>query len=83
MQFQEIKRWAKEKNYSVNKVKDESVNGASYYWSSNNDASISGVSLSVSKLAKDIFNSITNNKWVEHQQSYLTNLQLEVPSDGF
>jgi hypothetical protein len=67
MLWSEIKKWAKEKGYETVKQKDDSVNGHSYYWSKVDDPQVSGISLSVSKLAKDIYNSITNNKWTEHQ----------------
>lgn len=70
MLWSEIKRWAKDNGYETIKQKDDSINGASYYWSKTDDPQASGVSLSVSKLAKDIFNSITDNKWIDHQSSY-------------
>lgn len=68
--FAEIKKWAKEQGYQTVKEKDDSINGASYYWSKINDPSVSGVSLSVSKLAIAIFNNLTEDKWVEHQEQY-------------
>ena len=68
--FAEIKKWAKEQGYQTVKEKDDSINGASYYWSKIDDSSISGVSLSVSKLAIAIFNNLTEDKWVEHQEQY-------------
>jgi hypothetical protein len=67
----EIKRWAKDKGYSIIKEKDDSINGASYYWAKDDDPSVTGVSVSVSKVALDIFNHITDNKWIEHQQNYI------------
>lgn len=67
----EIKSWAKTWGYSILKEKDDSLNGASYYWSKNNDPNITGVELSVSKVTKAIFNHLTENKWVEHQQNYV------------
>lgn len=73
MNFLEIKRWAKDQGFSVTKEKDNSTNGASYYWMNNTNNSISGISLSVSKLARDIFNSISDNKWLEHQKEYQEN----------
>ena len=71
----EVKSWAKTWGYSIIKEKDDSINGASYYWAKNDNPSATGVALSVSKLAKAIFNDITENKWVEHQKEYksLTN----------
>lgn len=70
MLWSEIKRWAKEQGYETVKQKDDSINGHSYYWSKVDDPKTSGVSLSVSKLARDIYNSITNNKWIEHQTKF-------------
>lgn len=67
----EIKSWAKTWGYSILKEKDDSLNGASYYWSKNDDPNITGVELSVSKVTKAIFNHLTENKWVEHQQNYV------------
>ena len=68
--FAEVKKWAKEQGFQVVKEKDDSVNGASYYWMKIDDTAVSGVSLSVSKLATAIFNNLTDNKWVEHQEQY-------------
>lgn len=68
----EVKTWAKRWGYSIIKEKDDSINGASYYWCKDNDASITGVALSVSKVATAIYNDISNNKWVDHQNSYET-----------
>jgi len=39
----------------------------------NDDPNISGVELSVSKVARAIFNNITDNKFVEHQKQYEEN----------
>jgi hypothetical protein len=70
MLWSEVKKWAKENGYEVIKEKDDSINGASYYWANINNTEISGVSLSVSKLARDIYNSITSNQWIDHQAQY-------------
>jgi hypothetical protein len=71
MKITEIKTWAKTWGYSIIKEKDGSENGASYYWAKNDDPTVTGVSPSVSKVARDIFNHMTDNKWVEHQQNYV------------
>ena len=68
----EIKSWAKRWGYSIIKEKDDSVNGASYYWCKNDDPNVTGVAPSVSKVALAIFNDLTENKWVEHQQNYIS-----------
>jgi hypothetical protein len=70
MLWSEVRKWAKDKGFDIVKEKDDSINGASYYWMKTDNHSISGVSLSVSKLARDIFNVITDNKWVEHQKKF-------------
>jgi hypothetical protein len=67
----EIKSWAKTWGYSILKEKDDTINGASYYWSKNDDPNVTGVELSVSKVARAIFNHLTENKWVEHQQKHI------------
>ena len=67
----EVKSWAKTWGYSILKEKDDTINGASYYWSKNDDPNVTGVELSVSKVARAIFNHLTENKWVEHQQKYI------------
>jgi hypothetical protein len=66
----EVKSWAKTWGYSIIKEKDDSVNGASYYWCKNDDPNVTGVALSVSKVATAIYNHLTENKWLEHQQNY-------------
>lgn len=63
--------WAKKWGYSIIKEKDDTINGASYYWAKDDDPNATGVALSVSKVARDIFNHMTDNKWVEHQQNYV------------
>lgn len=70
--IRETKTWAKKWGYTIIKEKDNSVNvnGASYYWAKDNDPSVTGVALSVSKVARAIFNDLTNNKWVDHQQKF-------------
>lgn len=69
----EIKSWAKSLGYSIIKEKDDSENGASYYWCKDSDPAATGVALSVSKVAKAIFNHHTNNEWLDHQENYIAN----------
>lgn len=71
MQITEIKSWAKTLGYTIIKEKDDSINGASYYWAKNDDPSATGVSLSLSKVARDIYNHMTDNKWLDHQNNYV------------
>ena len=68
----EIKKWAKSQGYDTIKDKDDNK----YYWAKLgiDDPTASGVAPSVSKLARAIFNHITNNKWVDYQTEYQTKL---------
>ncbi len=66
----EIKSWAKTWGYSIIKETDDAINGASYYWAKNDNPQVTGVALSVSKVATAIFNDITENKWIDHQKEY-------------
>lgn len=77
MLWTEIRKWAKDRGFDIVKEKDDTVNGHSYYWMKSDNHSISGVSLSVSKLARDIYNTITDNKWVEHQNEYKDKQELK------
>jgi hypothetical protein len=79
MLWSEVKKWAKEQGYETLKEKDDSVNGASYYWAKISDTAISGVCPSVSKLATAIFNNITDNKWVDHQNEYIKEIVIDEP----
>jgi len=67
----EIKSWAKTWGYSIIKEKDDSINGASYYWCKDNDPDATGVALSVSKVAIAIFNHMTENKWADYQKQHI------------
>lgn len=64
MLWKEINSWAKTHGYKTTKA-----NGA-YGWYNIENTQEHGTSASVSKLAIAIFNHMTNNKWVEHQQSF-------------
>ena len=67
MQISEIKKWAKEKNYTVIKDKEDGL----YYWAKlDAGPDASGVAKSVSKVATAIFNHLTEDKWVEHQTKF-------------
>lgn len=75
MLWKEIKTWAKSKGYETVKDKDDNQ----YYWAKldSNDTNASGVVGSVSKLATAIFNHLTDNEWVDHQQKYKENLEIK------
>lgn len=67
MLWKEVKNWAKRHGY------ESSKNGGSYSWSKISDNNIYGEAQSVSKLAKAIYNHMTENKWIEHQNNYDAN----------
>ena len=73
MKWSLIKSWAKENGYTSFREKTDRVdnpNEYDYYWGRADDPSVTGVAISVSKLAKDIYNHMTDNRFVEHQQRY-------------
>lgn len=79
MKITEIKRWAKEKGYTVTKEKgdEEKDEPTIYHWYKNDDPSICGTAPSVSKVATAVFNHLTDNKWVEYQKEYQASLNLQ------
>ena len=69
-----VRSWAKQHGYSSFREKIEGTeNRYDYYWSKENDPSVTGLSSSVSKLATDIYNHITDNKFVDYQAAYELN----------
>lgn len=77
MMISEIKKWAKSWGYSIIKDKgDEEKNEpVQYYWSKDDDINATGVAPSVSKVAREIYNHFTENKWVEYQIEYKEKLE--------
>jgi hypothetical protein len=75
MLWTEVRSWAKKFGYETIKDKDDNQ----YYWAKLdcNDPNASGVAGSVSKLATAIYNHLTHNKWIEHQEKHQENLQLK------
>lgn len=75
MMISEVKKWAKSHGYEVLKDKGDEEKGdkVQYYWSKTDDPQASGVSSSVSKLARDIYNNLTDNIWLDHQAEYKNN----------
>lgn len=81
MLWSEIKKWAKEKGYETLKDKEDNQ----YYWAKIDDPNniqSSGVANSVSKLAKAIYNHISENKWIEYQQTYKLSIESNVHDQG-
>lgn len=79
MLWTEVRKWAKEKGYEVSKEKETNE----YFWSKENENGTkdSGVALSVSKLARAIYNHITDNKWLEHQENFKNNMNGIISGD--
>lgn len=71
MNWTNIKKWAKDKGYKVDREKSDNVdNPYNYDWILIEDSSRGGTTNSLSKLAMAIYNDITDNKHVEHQERY-------------
>ena len=73
MKWSLIKSWAKDHGYTSFREKTDRLdnpNEYDYYWGKEDDPAATGVANSVSKLARDIYNHITDNKFVKHQQKY-------------
>ena len=71
MMWKEIKTWATSKGYKVDR---KSIDGVEkkylYSWTYN---SIDGVAYSTNELALNIYNHMTDNKFVKHQEDYNKN----------
>lgn len=80
MKWTSVKTWAKYHGYTTFREKTDRVdnpNEYDYYWGKTDDPAVTGCSISVSNLAKDIYNHITDNKFVEHQQQYRDSLSTQ------
>lgn len=75
MLWTEIRKWAKERGYNTIKDKED----GKYYWAKmdSDHPNDSGVATSVSKLATAIYNHITNNAWIDHQNQFIKNQEPE------
>lgn len=71
MLWKEVKTWAKDRGYKADRTKIEGEENSYHYtWFKIDDESVSGEATSVSKLAKIIYNHITENIHVEYQKEY-------------
>lgn len=73
MKWSLVKSWAKENGYTSFREKTDRIdnpNNYDYYWGRDDDPSATGLAISVSKVATDIYNHMTNNKFIEYQQQY-------------
>lgn len=75
MLWQNIKSWSKNYGYKADRTKLEDSDTYLYKWYKIDDPRICGETTSVSKLAKTIFNLITDNKYIEHQEQFLLKKQ--------
>ena len=77
MMISEIKKWAKAHGYTIIKDKGDEEKGdpVQYYWSKDNDVNVTGVAPSISKVAKAVFNHMTDNKWIDYQTQYQENIE--------
>lgn len=75
MTISEIKKWAKQKGYSITKKMGNEEEGipVSYEWYKIDDPSINGTATSVSKVATAVFNHLTDNKWLQYQIDFKNN----------
>jgi len=71
MNWTNIKKWAKDKGYKVDREKSgDEANPYNYEWYLVDNPERKGTINSLSKLAMNIYNDITNNKHLEHQKRY-------------
>lgn len=71
MQWSLIKTWAKQQGYTTFREKTtDQKNQYDYYWGKEDDPTVSGLATSVSKLATQIYNHITNDQYFNYQQKY-------------
>lgn len=71
MQWSLIKSWAKQQGYTSFREKTTNQdNQYDYYWGKEDDPSVSGLATSVSKLATQIYNHITDGQHANYQKEY-------------
>lgn len=66
-QVNEIKKWAKSNNICVKREKEK------YVWFEEGNKENKTEAFSIDDVAKQIFNKITNNNFVEYQNNYKEN----------
>ena len=66
MNFTLLKSWAKEKGYDVLKEKGTEV----CIWTVKDDPAVTGMADTLRDTATQIYNHMTDNKWVEYQEEY-------------
>lgn len=74
MMWKEVKTWASSHDYKVERTKIEGLEKKyNYDWYEMSNPNNKGRADSVFNLAKQIYNSITDNIHIEHQQNYENN----------
>lgn len=63
-QVNEIKKWAKTHGVSVKKIEDL------YVWFEDKNKEKTSEPATIDQVVKEIFNKITNNKFLDHQKKY-------------
>lgn len=66
MTFKEIKSWAKKYGYEILKEK----NTENYLWTKIDNPDATGLAVGIGETATQIYNHITDNKWLEYQEEY-------------
>jgi hypothetical protein len=66
MNFTLLKQWARSHGYDVLKEKGTER----CLWTVNDDPAITGMADTLRDTATQIYNHITDNKWVEYQEEY-------------
>jgi hypothetical protein len=72
MKWSEIKKWAASYGYSTLKEKGTE----NYLWTKDDDPTVTGIANGVRDLSTQIYNHITDNKWVEYQEEYKRNKEI-------
>ena len=73
MNFKELKSWSKKYGYEVLKSKGTEE----CLWSKIDDPAVTGICDTLSETARAIYNDITDNRWVEYQEQYKREKQME------
>lgn len=75
MQWSLVKTWAKQQGYTSFREKtNDQENQYDYYWGKEDDPSVTGLATSVSKLAAQIYNHVTDNEHINYQHEYKESL---------
>lgn len=73
MNFTLLKQWATSHGYEVLKEKGTEV----CLWTVKEDPSVTGIADTLRDTATQIYNHITNDKWVDYQNEYKRNKEIK------